>query len=147
MNIVFELINATISFFTYFRLICWLSNFDVRKYNGSCFELHLFPPSYEMLCTTFIDESAETIKSMSSTYGGFKILPSIARKILLEQKYIFFVITRFSCLSISLEVFKKAILFSFAFQICYIFTKLFYRQISVYSEIRCHEFYLAFSSK
>ena len=73
LNIVLEKINATICFFTHFHVVFLMSNFDVRRYNGSY--LSCSYASRAMKFTTFIDELVEKDKSIFNTHGGFKIVP------------------------------------------------------------------------
>ena len=65
-----------------------MSVFDFRSYIGSY--LSCFYSSRPKKFTAFIVESVEKNKSISSTHGGFKILPGIPRKRLFEEKYIIF---------------------------------------------------------
>ena len=109
------MINAMIN--TRFFLFFLMSNFDVRRYNGSYLSCWYGPRPLKF--TTFVDESVEKNKSISSIDWGFKILPKIVRKRLVEQKYIFFVVIYFSCRLISCEVVKLAISLRLTFQVRY----------------------------
>ena len=55
-----EKINATICFFTHFHVVFLMSDFDVRRYNGSY--LSCSYASHAMKFTTFIEELVEKNK-------------------------------------------------------------------------------------
>ena len=64
------MINANICVFTNLLLVFLRSIFDARGYDGSYLSW-----SYAPRPIKFIVESVEKNKSISSTHGGFKILP------------------------------------------------------------------------
>ena len=74
MNIVFEIINATITFIYLFAFSLFLiSIFDVRRYNGVYLSCVYVPRLLKF--TAFMDELAEKNTSVSSTHGIYKVLP------------------------------------------------------------------------
>ena len=59
LNIVFELINASICFFIYLLLVFLMSIFDVRRYNGSYLSC-----SYALRPMKFIAFIAESVEKI-----------------------------------------------------------------------------------
>ena len=72
LNIVFKIINATICCFIHFLLVFLMSNFVVRKYNGS-YWVAIMPPIQWNLLLSLMNRKKKS-KPISSSHWGFKVL-------------------------------------------------------------------------